>query len=99
MFILLFSAVNVHGDLFVRSANYTSRKDCVMVVCFHIKLQRPSSVAIVRQRKEIGFMIICKPPALTGMGTQGHAGLYQFRMTLARVLISNWNAGITTSNH
>ena len=32
MFILLFSAINAHGDLFVRStsASYIQSKDCVM---------------------------------------------------------------------
>ena len=62
-FILLVSTVNAHSDLFVRSASYISRKDCVMAVCFHIKPQRPSSVAIVQQQKEMGFMVNCRPPA------------------------------------
>ena len=54
MFILLFSVVNPHGNLFVRYPSYISSKDCVMVVCLHVKLQR-ASVAIVWQ-KETGFI-------------------------------------------
>ena len=50
-FILLFSAVNAHGDLFVRSASYISSQNGVMVVCVHVKPQNPSSVAIVWQKR------------------------------------------------
>ena len=57
MFILLFSAVNAHGDLFVRSASYISSKNRVMAVCLHVKPRSPSSVAIVRH-KETGFIVI-----------------------------------------
>ena len=54
MFILLFSAVNPHGNLFVRYPSYISSKDRVIVVCPHVKPQR-ASVAIVWQ-KETGFI-------------------------------------------
>ena len=43
-FILFSSAVNAHGDSFVRSANYILSEDRVMAVCLHVKLQSPSSV-------------------------------------------------------
>ena len=57
-FTLLFSAVNAHRDLFVRSASYISSKDRMMAVCLHVKPRSPSSVGIVRQ-KEMGFIVNC----------------------------------------
>ena len=104
-FTLLFSTVNVHGNLFVRSASDMSSKDCVMAVYLHVKLQSPSSVAIVWQKETVCIVIIIiiiqcshshsQLQPLTCMGTQARAELYQLRMTFVRVLISNCNAGIT----
>ena len=51
MFILLFSAVNAHGDLLVRFVSYISSKDHVMVVCLNIKPQSISSITIDRLKE------------------------------------------------
>ena len=57
MFILLFSAINAHGDLFVTSASYISSKNRVMAVSLHMKPQSRSSVVIIRQ-KETAFIVV-----------------------------------------
>ena len=57
-FTLLFITVNAHGDLFVRTASNISSKDCVMVLYLHVKLQGPSSVAIVWQKEMVYIVII-----------------------------------------
>ena len=90
-FILLFSIVHADGDIFVRSASYTSSKNRVMVVCFHMKLRSPSSASIY----SIIYVVQSFSFSAVAIDLHGHLNSHRALMTFMRILTSNCNARIT----
>ena len=90
--ILLFSAVNAHGDLICQICQlYFKLKSCDGSLPPHETAKSQLSCDCPAKRSRVHSQLY----PLTCMGTQARVGFYQLRMTFVRVLISNCSAVIT----
>ena len=99
-FILLFGTVNAHGNLSVRSANYISSENRVMVVCLHVQTAKSkiSHDHPAKSKKE-SYTIFLILNCSYWHAWEACTGLYQLGMTFVLVFIFNCNAEITLTLH